>query len=60
MSATRSQFEVELKTVRDRLLEMGSDADHVVDLAMRALTEQANEMGKVAARAAMDAAKPKV
>jgi len=31
-----------------------------VKAQMRALTEQANEMGKVAARAAMDAAKPKV
>src|SRR5437588_9921102 len=46
MSATRSQFEVELKTVRDRLLEMGSDADHVVDLAMRALTEQDVELAE--------------
>ena len=31
-----------------------------VKAQMGALTEQANEMGKVAARAAMDAAKPKV
>lgn len=40
MSTTRTQFEVELNRIRDRLLEMGSDADHVVELAMRALTEQ--------------------
>jgi len=40
MSATRSQFEEELEKLRHRLLEMGSDADAMVALAMRALTEQ--------------------
>lgn len=40
MAATRLQFEEELETLRHRLLEMASDADGMVDLAMRALCEQ--------------------
>jgi phosphate transport system protein len=40
MSATRTQFEVELEELRRRLLEMGSAADRMVADAMQALQEQ--------------------
>jgi len=40
MAATRSLFQEELETLGHRLLEMGSEADNMVGLAIRALTEQ--------------------
>lgn len=40
MSATRTQFEVELAELRQHLLEMGSGADRMVADAMEALAEQ--------------------
>ncbi len=40
MSATRLQFDEELDTLCRHLLEMGSDADSMVERAIRALTEQ--------------------
>lgn len=40
MSLTRSQFEDELEKLRNMLLAMGSEADHAVAEAMRALEER--------------------
>lgn len=37
---TRTQFEQELLNLRHKMLEMGSSADHMLALAMTALTEQ--------------------
>jgi phosphate transport system protein len=39
-SLTRTQFEAELENLRQKLLEMGSGADHMLALSMQALTEQ--------------------
>lgn len=43
---TRSQFEVELQSLRNRLLEMGSEVDRMLELAIRALTEQDIELAQ--------------
>jgi phosphate transport system protein len=40
MTATRSLFQEDLEKLRHRLLEMASEADNMVALAMRALIEQ--------------------
>lgn len=40
MIATRSQFEEQLNALRERLLEMGSIVDSMLDRAVRALSEQ--------------------
>src|SRR5258707_3520271 len=40
MLATRSQFEDQLTALRERLLEMGSSVDSMLDRSVRALTEQ--------------------
>ena len=46
MAITRTQFAGELETLRDQLLEMGSDADNMVEMAIRALIEQNLEMAE--------------
>jgi phosphate transport system protein len=46
MSFTRTQFEDRLQGLRHRLLEMGSAADNMVGLAIRALTEQSVELAE--------------
>lgn len=47
MAVTRVMFEEELETLRHRLLEMGSDADAMVERAVRALTTQNVEIAEM-------------
>jgi phosphate transport system protein len=56
MAATRLQFEEQLEELRHRLLEMGSAADNMVDLSIRALMEQDVELAEqvIAADDAID------
>jgi len=46
MSATRSQFQNDLETLRTRLLEMGTAVDSMVARAMRALQDQDVELAE--------------
>jgi phosphate transport system protein len=46
MHATRHQFEEQLETLRNRLLEMGSSVDNMMAMAIRALAEQNVELAE--------------